>query len=136
MEVPQGMKMTPYLKEALIDDNHLTVKGQEFLENVEQMDHLIEILMTMGHLVIEDILQDMDCQEVDHQEEDSLVPLAHLEILDPLDKEDHQASEDLKEYLDLKEKEDILVPQDPQDHREEQFNLPIYKGTNLLHKWY
>ena len=35
MEVPQGMKMTPYLKEALIDDNHLTVKGQEFLEDME-----------------------------------------------------------------------------------------------------
>ena len=91
MEVSQGMKMTPYLKEALIDDNHLTVKGLEFLEDVEQMDHLIEILMTMGHLVMEDILQDMDHQEVNHQEEDHLVPLAHLEILDPLDKEDHQA---------------------------------------------
>ena len=56
MEVPQEMKMTPYLKEALIDDNHLTVKGQEFLEEVEQVDHPIEILMTMGHLVMEDIL--------------------------------------------------------------------------------
>ena len=86
MEVPQEMKMTPYLKEALIDDNHLTVKGQEFLEEVEQVDHPIEILMTMGHLVMEDILRD-----VDHQEEDHLVPLAHLEILDLLDKEDHQA---------------------------------------------
>ena len=87
MEVPQEMRMTPYLKDALTDDNHLTVKGQEFLEGVEQVDHLIEILMMMGHLVMEDILQDMDCQEVDHQE-DCLVPLAHLEILD---KEDHQA---------------------------------------------
>ena len=88
MEVPQEMKMTPYLKEALIDDNHLTVKGQEFLEEVEQVDHPTEILMTMtmGHLVMEDILQDMD-----HQEEDHLVPLAHLEVLDPPDKEDHQA---------------------------------------------
>ena len=86
MEVPQEMKMNPYLKEALIDDNHLTVKEQEFLGEVEQVDHLIEILMTMGHLVMEDILQD-----VDHQEEDHPVPLAHLEILDPLDKEDHQA---------------------------------------------
>ena len=83
MEVPQEMKMTPYLKEALIDDNHLTVKGQEFLEEVEQVDHLIEILMTIGHLVMEDILQDVDRQEVDHQEEDHLVPLAHLEIWDP-----------------------------------------------------
>ena len=91
MEVPQEMKMTPYLEEALIDDNHLIIKGQEFLEKVEQVDHPIEILMTMGHLVMEDILQDVDCQEVDHKEEDHLVPLAHLEILDPLDKEDHQA---------------------------------------------
>ena len=91
MGVPQEMKMTLYLKEALIDDNHLTVGGQEFLEEVEQVDHLIEILMTMGHLVMEDILRDMDCQEVDHQEKDHLVPLAHLEILYPPDKEDHQA---------------------------------------------
>ena len=91
MEVPQEMKMTPYLKEALIDDNHLTIEGLEFLEDVERMDHLIEILMTMGHLVMEDILQDVNHQEVDHQEEDHLVPLAHLEMLDPLDKEDHQA---------------------------------------------
>ena len=92
MEVPQEMKMAPYLKEALIDDNHhLIVKGQEFLEGVEQVDHLIEILMTMGHLVMEDILQDVDHQEVNQQEEDHPVPLAHLEILDPLDKEDHQA---------------------------------------------
>ena len=83
MEVPQEMKMTPYLKEALIDDNHLTVKGQEFLEEVERVDHPIEILMTMGHLVMEDILQDMGRQEVDHQ--------VHLGILDPPDKEDHQA---------------------------------------------
>ena len=87
MAVPQEMKMTPYLKEALIDDNHLTVKGQELLEEVEQVDHLIEILMTMGLLVMEDILQDED-----HQEEDHMVPLAHLEILDPPpEKEDHQA---------------------------------------------
>ena len=91
MEVPQEMKMTPYLKEALTDDNHITVKGQEFLEDMERVDHPIEILMIMGHLVMEDILQDVDCQEVDHQEEDHPVPLAHLEILDTPDKEDHQA---------------------------------------------
>ena len=35
MEVPQEMKMTPYLREALMDDNHLTVEGLEFLEDVE-----------------------------------------------------------------------------------------------------
>ena len=85
-EVPQGMRVTSYLKEALIDDIHPTIKGLELIEDVEQMDHLMAILVTMGHLVREDILQDMD-----HQEEDCLVPLAHLEILDPLDKEDHQA---------------------------------------------
>ena len=83
--------MIPSLKEALIDDIHLTIKGQELLEEVEQVDHLIEILKTMGLLVMEDILQDEDHQEVDPQEEDHLVPLAHLEILDSLEKEDHEA---------------------------------------------
>ena len=74
-EVPQEMRVTPYLKEALIDDIPPPSK------DVEQMDHLMEILVTMGHLVMEDILQDVDRQEVDHQED----------CLDPLDKEDHQA---------------------------------------------
>ena len=91
MEVPQEMKMISSLKEALIDDIHLTIKGQELLEEVEQVDHLIEILMTMGLLVMEGILRDEDHQEVDPQEEDHLVPLIHLEILDPLEKDDHQA---------------------------------------------
>ena len=91
MEVPQGMRVTPYLKEALIDDIHPTVEELELTGDMERMDHLMKILVIMGHLVMEDILQDMDCQEVDHQEEDCLVPLAHLEIRDPLDKEDHQA---------------------------------------------
>ena len=89
--VPQGMRMTLTLKEALTDDIHLTIKDQGHLEEEEQMGHQMEILMIMGHLVMEDIHQDVDCQEVDHQEEDCLVPLAHLEILDLLDKEDHQA---------------------------------------------
>ena len=88
-EALQGMRMIPYLKEALIDDIHPTVKGLELIEDVERMDHLI--LVTMGHLVMEDILQDVDLQEVDHWEEDHLVSLVHLEIWDPLDKEDHQA---------------------------------------------
>ena len=35
MEVPQEMKMTPYLKEALIDDNHPTIEGLELIEDVE-----------------------------------------------------------------------------------------------------
>ena len=41
-------------------------------------------------------------------------PPGPLEIQDPLDKEDHQ------EYLNLKEKEDILVPQDLKDHQDPQ----------------
>ena len=91
MEVPQGMRVIPYLKEALIDDIHPTNEELELTGDVEQVDHLMEILVIMGHLVMEDILQDVDHQEVDHQEEDHLVPLAHLEIWDPLDKEDHMA---------------------------------------------
>ena len=95
---------------------HPTVEGLQLIEDMEQMDHLMEILVTMGHLVMADILQDVDHlevdhQEEDHQEEDHLVP---LEIWDPLDKEDCQ------EYLDLKEKEDILVPQDLKDHKDPQ----------------
>ena len=35
----------------------------------------MEILGIMGHLMMEGILHDMDHQEVDHQEEDCLVPL-------------------------------------------------------------
>ena len=112
-EVLQVMGMTPYLKEVLTGDIHPTVKGVPLIQDMERMDHLMEILVTMGHLVMEGILQDVDHQDVDHQEEDHLVPLVHLEILDPLDKEDHQ------EYLDLKEKEDILDPQDLKDPQEE-----------------
>ena len=89
MEVPQGMRMTPYLKEALIDDIHPTVKELELTGDMERMDHLMAILVIMGHLMMEDIHQDVDHQEVDHQEEDHLVPLAHMEIQDPLDKEGH-----------------------------------------------
>ena len=84
---------------------------QDALETVRQMvgstSHTTD--GDPSHLVMEDILQD-----VDHQEEDHLVPLAHLEIWDPLEKEDHQ------ECLDLKEKEDILVSQDLKDHQDPQ----------------
>ena len=73
MEVPQEMKMIPSLKEVLTDNIHLTIKGQELLEE-EQMDHQMEILMAMGLLVMEDTLRDEDHQEVDPQEEDHLVP--------------------------------------------------------------
>ena len=66
--------MTQHLKEVLIGDIHPTVKGLQLIEDMEQMDHLMGILVTMGHLVMADILQDMDCLEVDHQEEDHLVP--------------------------------------------------------------
>ena len=110
MKVLQEMRLTQYLQEVLTGDTHSTVKELPLIEDMEQMDHLMEILVTMDHLVMADILQDVDHQDVDHQEEDHMV---HLEILDPLDKEDHQ------EYLDLKEKEDILDPQDLKDHQEE-----------------
>ena len=113
-EVLQGMRMTPYLKEVLIGDIHPTAEGLQLIEDMERMDHLMEILVTMGHLVMADILQDVDHLELDHQEEDHLVPLDHLEIWDPWDKKDHQ------ECLDLKEKEDILVPQDLKDHHDPQ----------------
>ena len=34
-EIPQGMRMTPYLKEALIGDIHPTIKGQQLIEDME-----------------------------------------------------------------------------------------------------
>ena len=87
MGVLQEMKAILHLEEVLVDDNHLTIKDQKLLEEEGQMDHLMEILEIMDPLVIEDILQDEDHQEEvdlqDHQEEDHLVPLAHLEILAP-----------------------------------------------------
>ena len=93
--VLQEMKVIPYLEEVLVDDNHLTIKDQKLLEEEEQMDHLMEILEIMDPLVMKDILQDEDHQEeVDfqnHQEEDHLVPLAHLEILGPQEIKDLQA---------------------------------------------
>ena len=116
MWVLREMRLTQCIQKVLTDDTHHTVEGMSLIDDMEQVDHLMKILVTMDHLVMTDILQDMDHQGVDHQEEDHLVPLVHLEILDPLDKEDHQ------EYLDLKEKEDILDLQDlkdHQDHREE-----------------
>ena len=104
--------------EVQIDDTHCTIKGLLLIDNIEQMDHLMEILVTMDPLVKIDNRpdvghRDVDLQEVAPQQEDHLDPLVHLEILDPPDKEDHQ------EYLDLKEKEDILNLQDLKDHREE-----------------
>ena len=120
MQVPREMRLTQRMQKVPTDDTHHTVKGLSLIDDMEQVDHLMEILVTMDHLVMTDILQDMDHQDVDHQgvdhqEEDHLVPLVplvHLEILNPLDKEDHQ------EYLDLKEKEDILDLQDLKDHQD------------------
>ena len=94
MEVHQEMKEILYLEEVLLDTNSLTVKDQKPLKEGKPIDHLMEILEIMDPQVVEDILPDEDHQEVDpqdHQEEDHLVPLAHLEILDPQKIEDHQA---------------------------------------------
>ena len=125
------------MQKAPTDDTHHTVKGLSLIEDMEQVDHLMEILVIMDHLVMTDIPQDVDHQDVnhqgvDHQEEDLLVPLVHLEILDLQDLKDHQ------EYLDLKEKEDIQDLQDlkdHQDHREEQCSHPMYTEINPLLKW-
>ena len=95
MGVLQEIKAIMYLEEVLVDDNHLTIKDQKFLEEEGQMDHLMEILEILDPLVMKDILQDKDHQEEvdlqDHQEEDHLVPLAHLEILGPQEIKDLQA---------------------------------------------
>ena len=48
-EVLQGMRMTLYLKEVLIGDIIPTLKGLQLIEDMERMDHLMEILVTMGH---------------------------------------------------------------------------------------
>ena len=134
MQVPREMRLTQRMQKAPTDDTHHTVKGLSLIDDMEQVDHLMEILVIMDHLVMTDILQDMDHldmdhQGVDHQEEDLLVP---LEILDLQDLKDHQ------EYLDLKEKEDIQDLQDlkdHQDHWEEQCSHPIYTEINPLLKW-
>ena len=113
MRFPQRIMKVP------IDDMHRTVKGLLLIDDIEQMDRLMETLVTMDPLVETNTHQDVDhrdvdLQEVAPQEEDHLDPLVCLEILDPPDKEDHQ------EYLDLKEKEDILDLQDLKDHQDHQ----------------
>ena len=133
MQVPREMRLTQHMQKAQTDDTHHTIKGLSLIEDMEQVDHLMEILVIMDHLVMTDIPQDVDHQDmdhqgVDHQEEDLLV---HLEILDLQDLKDHQ------EYLDLKEKEDIQDLQDlkdHQDHQEEQCSHPIYTEINPLLK--
>ena len=112
------MRFPQHILKVPIDDTHHTVKGLLLIDDIEQMDHLMEILVTMDPLVKIDTRQDVDHRDVGLQEvapqEDHLDPLVHPEILDPPDKEDHQ------EYLDLKEKEDILDLQDLKDHQDHQ----------------
>ena len=76
-----------------IDDTHCTVKGLLLIDDIEQMDHLMETLVTMDPRVKTDTRQDVDhrdvdLQEVAPQEEDHLDPLVHPEVLDPPDQED------------------------------------------------
>ena len=115
MGVLQKMKAIPYLEEVLVDDNHLTIKDQKLLEEEGQMDHLMEILEIMDPLVMKDILQDEDHKKEvdlqDHQEEDHLVPLAHLEILGP------QEIKDLQDTLDHEDTEDLLDHKDLWDRK-------------------
>ena len=103
MEALQEMKETLHQEEILVDDHHLTAKVLKYQEEGELVDRLMEILEMMDHQIMEDIPQDKDHQEADpqdHQEEDHLVPLAHLEILDP------QEIEDLQVPLDHEDTED------------------------------
>ena len=67
MGVLQEMKVILHLEEVLVDNNHLTIKDQKFLEEGGQMDHQMEILEIMDPQVMEDILQ-----EEDHQEKEDL----------------------------------------------------------------
>ena len=113
------MRFPQHIMEVQIDDMHRTIKGLLLIDNIEQMDHLMETLVTMDPLVKTDTCKDVDhrdvdLQEVAPQEEDHLDPLVHPEILDPPDKEDH------KEYPELEEKEDILDLQDLKDHQDHQ----------------
>ena len=125
MGVLQEMKEIPYLEKVLVDDNHLIIKDQKLLEEEGQMDHLMEILEIMDPLVMKDILQDEDHQEEvdlqDHQEEDQLVPLAHLEILSL------QEIKDLKTPLDHEDTEDLLDYKDLWDH-----NVHLDKSLDSL----
>ena len=94
------MKETLHQEEILVDDHHLTTEVLEYQEEGDLVDHLMEILEIMDHQIMADILQDEDHQEADpqdHQEEDHLVPLAHLEMLDPQEVEDLQVPLDHKD---------------------------------------
>ena len=130
----QEMKETLHQEEILVDDHHLTAEVLEYQEEGELVDYLIEILEMMDHQVMKDILQDEDHQETDpqdHQEEDHLVPLVHLEILDP------QEIEDLQVHLDHEDTEDPLDHKDLWDHRgylDKLLDNPICLEMFLHHK--
>ena len=103
MGVLQEMKETLHQEEILMDDHQLTAEVLEYQEEGDLMDHLMEILEMMDHQIMADILQDEDHQEADpqdHQEEDHLVPLAHMEMLDPQEVEDLQVPLDHKDLWD------------------------------------
>ena len=90
----QEMKVIPHQEEVLVDDHHLTAKGLKLQEGGGLVDHLMEILEVMDCQIMEDILQDENYQEedpLDHQKEDHLAPLAHLEILGPWEIEDSRS---------------------------------------------
>ena len=55
------MRFPQRIKEVQIDDMHHTIKGLLLIDNIEQMDHLMETLVTMDPLVKTDT-----CQDVDH----------------------------------------------------------------------
>ena len=85
------MRFPQCIMKVQIDDTHRTIKGLLLIDDIEQMDNLMGILVTMDPLVKTDTRQDVDhrdvdLQEVAPQEEDHLDPLVHPEILDPLDK--------------------------------------------------
>ena len=122
MGVLQEMKAILHLEEILVDDNHLTIKDQKLLEE-GQMDHLMEILEIMDSLVMKDILQDKD-----HQEEDHLVPLAHLEILGPQEIKDLLNHEDTEDPLDHKDLWDHKV------HLDKSLDSPTYLELLLYHR--
>ena len=86
MGVLQEMKETLHQEEILVDNHQLTAEVLEYQEEGDLVDRLMEILEMMVHQIMADILQEEDHQEADppdHQEKDHLVPLAHLEMLDP-----------------------------------------------------
>ena len=54
MRFPQRIMKVP------IDDTHRTIKGLLLIDDIEQMDHLMETLVTMDPRVKTDTRQDVD----------------------------------------------------------------------------